>query len=160
MTATDHDLITAQNIAAAELGHAPGDTPIASDAAVPVAFRVLGLGLIACAASMWAFPGQILAPEVLSIKLVASIFLMLCGLGLLMPMRNPPEQVICYDPESREFRVLEPNEAGGITPSHPLERKTGDAPQVPGTNEIQDQDGNMLMRLPFAKDGTCQKAAS
>ncbi len=113
-------------------------------------FRIIGTALVLSASGMWLMPGSQYAPDVVLIKLGASLFFFLCGLALLMRNHEDNQPDAYFDPIRSEVRVLQKNNRG--RPQTVLRRSydtLGSARFTNNSVEMFDMDGSMLMRLPI-----------
>jgi hypothetical protein len=113
-----------------------------------VFFRLLGTSLILSAALMWLIPGVDGDAQMVLIKLGFSVFLMFCGLAVLMYNHPDARPDAYFDPIRREVRVLQRNSKG--RPQTVLRRSydTLGAVRFHDKNvELHDMDGSVLMRL-------------
>lgn len=66
----------------------------------------LGVVLIFAASAMWFLPGSRMEPDLILLKLGASLFFLFCGLALVMIHHEENAPAVCFDPIRRELRVL------------------------------------------------------
>ncbi|MBE1284744.1 MAG: hypothetical protein GJ676_15640 [Rhodobacteraceae bacterium] len=118
-----------------------------------VFLRVLGTALVLSAAIMWVLPGAEGDSQLVLMKLGMSIFLLFCGLAVMM-MNHPDARPDAYfDPIRREVRVLQKNNKG--RPQTVLRRSydtIGSVKFRERTVELFDMDGSPLMRLTLASN--------
>ena len=142
-------------------GGAPLSTGNAFEEAVPLIFnfkpdvtvvsvflRILGTALILSAALMWILPGVEGDAQMVLIKLGFSIFLLFCGLAVLMWNHPDARPDAYFDPIRREVRVLQRNSKG--RPQTVLRRSYDTLGAVKFHDklvELHDMDGSILMRL-------------
>lgn len=116
-----------------------------------VLFRGAGIALILIASGMWFLPGSLMAPDLVVMKLIASLFFMLCGLALLMLHHKDNRPDAYFDPIRRELRVLQKNQRG--RPQTVLRRSYESLGSVRFHDrlvELYDVDGSLLIRLPIS----------
>ena len=115
---------------------------------VSVFLRILGTALILSSALMWLLPGVDGDAQMVLIKLGFSIFLLFCGLAVLMWNHPDARPDAYFDPIRREVRVLQRNNRG--RPQTVLRRSYDTLGAVKFHDklvELHDMDGSVLMRL-------------
>lgn len=118
-----------------------------------VTLRILGTALILGAALMWLMPGVGGDTQIVMMKLGFSIFMLFCGLVVLM-LNHPDARPDAYfDPIRREVRVLQKNNKG--RPQTVLRRSydsLGSVRFLERSVELHDMDGRLLMRLTLGSN--------
>ncbi|MGR3615241.1 MAG: hypothetical protein ACU0BB_04290 [Paracoccaceae bacterium] len=115
--------------------------------------RVLGTALILGAAIMWLMPGAGGDVQIVMMKLGFSVFMLFCGMVVLM-LNHPDARPDAYfDPIRREVRVLQKNNKG--RPQTVLRRgydSLGSVRFHERSVELHDMDGRLLMRLTLGSN--------
>ena len=121
---------------------------------VATMFRTVGVFLILVASAMWFLPGSQFAADLIVMKLISSLFFLLCGVALVMIHHSDNAPEICFDPIRREFRVLV--KAADGRPHIVLRRSYESLGRVQFQKtrvELYDFDGRLLMNLRVTDPG-------
>lgn len=113
-----------------------------------ILLQITGTVLVLGAAAMWVLPGSQVAADLILMKLGFSVFMLLCGVAILMVNHVDNRPDAYFDPIRREVRVLQKDSRG--RPHTVLRRgydSLGSARFTDRSIELCDMDGSILMRL-------------
>ena len=121
-----------------------------------IVFLIAGTLLVICSAVMWILPdpaGVVDMAHLRMMKLVASMFFLLCGVALLMRNHDETKPEVHFDARRRELRITQRNDQGR---SEVVVQRSYDSfgavHVLNDTIELMNGDGTPFLTLPVTED--------